>query len=161
MGCDESSVGLCCDLIKGLLRHNATVPDQLGGSTGLLQLEHLNGFAAAVVDHINLNCAVLALQQGNSMRPESIAEWTGTCRITPILTWFRRGSNSAERFLRRVKQHETSDSGAGRTVHKLAHKKRLAIGCQLQVFGRAGAADDVDIAMCAARHQRRSRWTDF
>ena len=99
---DESAIGLGRDVIKSLFRDDATMPDQIRCSAGLLQLEHLDGFAAAMVHHKHLNRTVAALQQRNSMRPKRIADRAGTCGIAPILAGIRSGRHPRKCLLREI-----------------------------------------------------------
>src|SRR5580704_19738481 len=116
---DESAVGLGRNVVKGFLRDDATVPTQIRRSAGWFQLEHLDGLAAAVADHIDLHSATSSLQERDSMRPEGIADRTRACRIAPILARFRADGQSGERSLGGIEQHEAGNSCAGRSAHKL------------------------------------------
>src|SRR5258708_1944514 len=94
------------------------------------------------------------------MRREKVAHQTGTGRITPILPWLFADLHAGEGLAGRVKESETQARAAAPEGHKLANDEELAIRRQFQVFRRTHAADDFEVPVRAAIHQRR-QWRFF
>src|SRR5438552_13529793 len=123
---DKSAVGLRGHVVKGLRRNHATVPDQIRFPSGLLEFEHFDRFATAMVDHEELHRAVFTFQQRDSMRPKRVADGTGTRGITPVLAGLRAGRHLGKYFLRGIEQHDPSNSGTCRAAYELAYDHQLA-----------------------------------